>query len=155
MIMIIYFTDKVDIRTNGKFVPSISCTKKDNANTSVPMILTKNEEELSESIDCKQEIALQRVKTHTTHITHSGTGANIDMTFRVTEKNGNKIVGRCEKLRLNDRCTSSNCHEYGNIENYYVSDQGKWAYSGLWPIESIWDNSYLNRMIFLFLYQMF
>ena len=50
------------------------------------------------------------------------------MTFRVTKKVGNRteIVGTCEKLSLSDRCTSSNCHEYSDIENYYVSDLGKY-----------------------------
>jgi len=110
--------DKVDIRTNGKFVPSISCTKKD-ANTSVPLILTRRG--ISDPIDCKREMALQRVKTHTTHILNSGTDANLDMTFRVTNST-NDDVRRCEKLRLNDRCSSYNCHEYGDIDNYYVSD---------------------------------
>ena len=124
--MIIHFTDKVDIRTNGKMVPSISCTTKD-ANTSDPLILT-NKGVLSDPIDCKREMALQRVKTHTTHISYSGTDANLDMTFRVTKKVGNdhEIVRRCEKLRLNDRCKSFNCHEYSDIENYYVSDLGKY-----------------------------
>ena len=125
-LMIIHFTDKVDIRTNGKFVPSISCTKKNaTANTSVPLILTRKG--ISDPIDCKREMALQRVKTHTTQILYSGTNANLDMTLRVTKKLGNddEIVRRCEKLRLNTRCSSSDCHEYGDIENYYVSDLGK------------------------------
>ena len=125
--MIIYFTDKVDIRTNGKFVPSISCTKKNAAaNTSVPLILTRSGI-ISDPIDCKREMVLQRVKTHTTQISESGTNANIDMTFRVTKKVGNddEIVRRCEKLSLSIRCISYNCHEYGDIENYYVSDLGK------------------------------
>ena len=86
--MKIHFTDKVDIRTNGKFVPSISCTKKNANDTSIPLILTKKGN-LSEPIECQREMALQRVKTHTTHISRSGTNANLDMTFRVTKKVGN------------------------------------------------------------------
>ena len=119
--MKIHFTDKVDIRTNGRFVPSITCIKKD-----APLILTRSGIR-SDPVDCKRQMSLQRVKTHTTHIKSSGTDANLDMTFRVTKKVGNdhEIVRRCEKLRLNDRCTSNNCHEYGDIENYYVSDLGK------------------------------
>ena len=81
--MIIHFTDKVDIRANGKMVPSISCT----TNTSDPLILT-NYGIKSDPIDCKRQMALQRVKTHTTHISSSGTNANLDMTFRVTKKVG-------------------------------------------------------------------
>ena len=127
--MIIHFIDKVDIRTNGKFVPSISCTKKNAAgNMTIPLILT-TKGVLSDPIDCKQEMALQRVKIHTTQISLSGTDANFDITFRVKGKVGNNHeyeFVRCEKLRLNNRCSTTNCHEYGDIDNYYVSDLGKY-----------------------------
>ena len=95
-------------------------------NTSVPLKLKRGGK--SDPIECKQAMALQRVKTHTTHIADSGTDANLDMKFRVVQKVGNetKIVGECESLRLNNRCTRNNCHEKGNIENYYISHLGKY-----------------------------
>jgi hypothetical protein len=118
--------DKVDIRTNGKLVPLISCTKKNANGTSIPLKVTKEGYISEHFLECKREMALQKVKTHTTHISNSGTDANLDMTFRVTEKvgNGNGIIRRrCESLRLNARCSSKyNCHEYGDIEEYHVSD---------------------------------
>ena len=124
--MIIHFIDKVDIRTNGKFVPSISCTKKNATANTVPLILTRSGIR-SDPIDCKREMVLQRVKTHTAHKSESGTNANIDMTFRVMKKveNDTEIVMTCEKLRLSKKCGSYNCHEKGDIENYFVSDLGK------------------------------
>ena len=82
--------------------------------------------------------------------------ANLDMTFRVTKKvnntNEHEYVRTCEKLRLNDRGMSSNQHEYVDIENYYVSDLGKYLISHIillstYPTLSITEKSTLENQV--------
>merc|ERR1719361_2222801 len=107
----------------------MSCQIK-TGNETLPLI--KYSAGKSQPINCTSAQSLVWIKSHTAHVGGSGTDANLDMTFRIRGKDNSKTVidkcssgeCKCDKVQANRHCKRTNCHEYGAVEMYKVSNTG-------------------------------
>ena len=102
-----YLSDRVDISTNGRTVPSFRCNET--------VTLSPN------ALRCEQSNGLlQRIEFHTNTKYASGSDSALLLDLQINMRKTNQIVGECKDLLIENSGSSK-----GQILNYYDIDFGK------------------------------